>query len=256
MISELTLTLVRKAATDSGFDVALEPRQDGGLLWLPFHSTRVPLKVWLAAQADNGPVLAGISDWRMRVTLGEMAQPYSGVLPEGACAGVSVTELSALPGVLRRAYQLSLSLPRGPLHRFQHRTASLPTGTEAERTAIARVGQDLFREALMEYWQSRCAVTGLNVPELLRASHIKPWADCASDAERLDVFNGFLLAAHLDAAFDQGFITFDNEGRVVVSRLLGAEQRRILGLDVELRASSIEPGHRHYLSWHRERVFR
>ena len=50
-------------------------------------------------------------------------------------------------------------------------------------------------------------MTGLDVPELLRASHIKPWADCGTDAERLDVFNGLLLAPHLDAAFDAGFIT-------------------------------------------------
>ncbi|MDC0682621.1 HNH endonuclease signature motif containing protein [Sorangium atrum] len=50
-------------------------------------------------------------------------------------------------------------------------------------------------------------MTGLAVPALLRASHIKPWADCETDAERLDVYNGILLAPHLDAAFDRGFIT-------------------------------------------------
>jgi len=60
---------------------------------------------------------------------------------------------------------------------------------------------------LLDLWEGRCAVTGLAVPELLRASHIKPWADCETDAERLDVYNGFLLAPHLDAAFDLGFIT-------------------------------------------------
>lgn len=59
---------------------------------------------------------------------------------------------------------------------------------------MQRVGQDIFRQGLMECWESRCAITGLAIPELLRASHIKPWADCATDAERLDVYNGLLLA--------------------------------------------------------------
>ena len=57
----------------------------------------------------------------------------------------------------------------------------------------------------MEYWDSKCAVTGLAIPELLKASHIKPWKD-STDEERLDIFNGLLLAPHLDAAFDRGFI--------------------------------------------------
>jgi putative restriction endonuclease len=60
----------------------------------------------------------------------------------------------------------------------------------------------------MEYWGGRCPITGLEQPELLRASHIKPWADCATDAERLDVFNGLLLGAHIDAAFDSALISF------------------------------------------------
>lgn len=82
------------------------------------------------------------------------------------------------------------------------------------------VGQDIFRQGLMEFWEGRCAITGLAVPELLRASHIKPWADCATDAERLDVYNGLLLAPHLDALFDQGFITIAADGRVVRSPAL------------------------------------
>ncbi len=92
--------------------------------------------------------------------------------------------------------------------------------------------------------------------ELLRASHIKPWADCATDAERLDVFNGLLLEARVDAVFDQGFVTVDDEGRLVVAAELGAEARQMLGLDVERRVRRLEAQHRVYLAWHRARVFR
>ena len=74
-------------------------------------------------------------------------------------------------------------------------------GTEVERMVRQRVGQQALRNAMLDYWGSACAVTGLKVTEALRASHAKPWAECDSDAERLDVFNGFLLSANLDALF-------------------------------------------------------
>ena len=126
---------------------------------------------------------------------------------------------------------------------------------EAERLVVQRVGQDIFRDGLLDYWEGRCAMTGLGVPALLRASHIKPWADCENDAERLDVFNGFLLAPHLDAAFDQGFITVQNDGQVMVATALDEEARALLGLDVPLSVAETTDGHRIYLPWHPEHIF-
>ena len=76
-----------------------------------------------------------------------------------------------------------------------------------------RIGQDIFRTALMNYWQSRCPLTGIADPALLRASHIVPWAEC-DDAQRLDVHNGLLLSALWDTAFDAGLVSFaDGEPR-------------------------------------------
>ncbi|MBP6835629.1 MAG: HNH endonuclease, partial [Deltaproteobacteria bacterium] len=94
------------------------------------------------------------------------------------------------------------------------------------------------------------------VRELLRASHIKPWAECETDAERLDVFNGFLLEARIDAVFDQGFVTVADDGRMLVAAELGAEARELLGLDQERRVLWLDEQHRTYLAWHRARVFR
>lgn len=62
-----------------------------------------------------------------------------------------------------------------------------PKSTEVERLVVQRVGQRIFRDSLISYWQGRCAATGLDVTPLLRASHIKPWAECENDSERLDV---------------------------------------------------------------------
>ena len=90
----------------------------------------------------------------------------------------------------------------------------------------------------------------------MRAGHIKAWAACGTDAERLDVYNGLLLAPHLDAAFDRGLITVEGDGEIVVSPALGAADRAILGLDAPLRVRGLTDGHRGYLVWHRETLFR
>lgn len=69
-----------------------------------------------------------------------------------------------------------------------------------------------------------CSITGAapayGLPEVLRASHAKPWAECATDAERLDVFNGFLLSANLDALFDRFLISFEERGVLVIAPAL------------------------------------
>ena len=94
----------------------------------------------------------------------------------------------------------------------------------------------------------------LSVPPELKEP--LPWAECATDAERLDVFNGLLLAPNLDAAFDRGFITVAENGEVLVSERLSDADRRALGLDVRLRVSSLDDSHQTYLRFHRERVFK
>jgi putative restriction endonuclease len=98
-------------------------------------------------------------------------------------------------------------------------------------------------------------VTGLAVPELLRASHIKPWAKCDSDAERLDVYNGLLLAPHLDALFDAGLVTFEDDGTMRFSNALEPAARAILRVDENARIARLHNSHRAYLQWHRSREF-
>ena len=85
-------------------------------------------------------------------------------------------------------------MPNRVADAFRAEAANLPRATEAERLVVQRVGQNLFRSALLDYWQGRCCITGLDMDALLSAFHIKPWAACTSDDERLDVFNGLLLA--------------------------------------------------------------
>jgi predicted restriction endonuclease len=185
-----------------------------------------------------------------------MGTLFTNPLPTGAVGARGVVSLEALLQFVRRAFALSRTLPDELLHRFAAATAGLPHTTEAERLVVQRVGQDLFRAGLIDYWDGCCAITGLAVPELLRASHIKPWADCGTDSERLDVFNGLLLAPHLDAAFDRGFITVEDDGVVTVSDDLSAEARRTLGLSSPLRVAGLAERHRAFLPWHRAKAFK
>ena len=177
-----------------------------------------------------------------------------------ASAGsMPMAEVTGLPE-LHEALVAAFRATRGagllpPAQAFQIATAKLPQNTEAERLVVQRVGQDLFRKALLKKWGGRCPITGIDVPELLRASHIKPWAECGSDEERLDPENGLLIAVQWDAAFDQGFVSFDDAGGVIWSPDLPESARLSLGL----RSDAVVPVSeqtRQYLSWHRDRVLR
>ncbi|HEY3357784.1 MAG TPA: HNH endonuclease [Polyangia bacterium] len=246
-----TITRLEKAAVDNGFDRKLTPQGN----WIALASTHAPLRIWLTADDEGHPV-AALSQLNVVRALGDHGTQAHVQLPPDALGARSVADVPSLHRLLRRAFQLSRTLPHELLQAYERRTATLPRTTEAERLVVQRVGQDVFRQGLLEYWEGRCAITGLAVPELLRASHIKPWADCETDAERLDVFNGLLLAPQLDAAFDQGFITVTQDGEILVSSRLASTDRTLLGLIPGLRVVGLADGHRGYLPWHRERVFK
>jgi len=241
-------TEARKAAWDNGYRIE-RGTADG---WMGYDSSTARGDVWIAGASSGGP-------WYLSIDHPGVAAELA-ALPASPLAGPGLTTfafetLTALHAALDRVYKLGASLPDAPLARFQAKAASLPRTTEAERLVVQRVGQDVFREALLDYWGGRCAVTGLAVPELLRASHIKPWARCETDAERLDVFNGLLLSPNLDAAFDCGLITFTDDGTVVLSPRLAAEARASLGFSALPRILGLGERHRDYLRWHREHFF-
>ena len=93
--------------------------------------------------------------------------------------------LGELYAVMPRVYELGVSLPDAPLDAFHAAIRRLPSATETERLVVQRIGQDIFRERLLAYWQGCGPLTGIADAALLRAS-----ATCETDAERLDVHNG------------------------------------------------------------------
>lgn len=122
--------------------------------------------------------------------------------------------------------------------------------TEKEAIIKSRVGQGLFRQRLLDYWEG-CSVTQCHTYPLLMASHIKPWRK-SDNTQRLDVFNGLLLTPNLDRLFDKGYISFDTKGFIICSDFLSSDDRKILGVDSSLRLVHIEDRHQPYLQYHRE----
>jgi putative restriction endonuclease len=85
----------------------------------------------------------------------------------------------------------------------------------------------------------------------LTLGSLKPWAKCATDAERLDAYNGLLLAAHLDAAFDAGLISFADDGAILFSPQFTMEDRDALGNHDHLALRHVGGRHLPNLAWHR-----
>lgn len=85
-------------------------------------------------------------------------------------------------------------------------------------SAKARVNQGFFRELILDEYRTQCCISGLNVPEVLRASHIVGWAE--DEANRLNPTNGLCLSATYDAAFDRHLISFDEDCRLIFSPVL------------------------------------
>ena len=123
--------------------------------------------------------------------------------------------------------------------------------TEKEALIKARIGQGRFRRQLFEKWE-RCALLGVRDPCVLTASHIKPWSESTNE-ERLNVYNGLLLSAQVDRAFDRGLISFEDDGGILISkRFLDPKP---LGLRIDMRINA-EEFHSPFLAYHREHVYR
>ena len=114
---------------------------------------------------------------------------------------------------------------------------------------MSRIGQGFFRHLVLEIWNYKCAVTQAGI--LLCASHIKPWR-LSTNRERLDGFNGLALTPHFDQAFDAGFVSFQDDGEILLSRRLPAFDAHALGIRPGLRLGGVESGHIPYLQFHRQ----
>jgi hypothetical protein len=237
-------TEAQKAAFDNGY--RLDRGSTSG--WMRYGSTTARGDIWLAGSSNNGP-------WFLSLQHPESASEI-GISSRQDVSGPGVAtfifdKLGELYAALERAYRLGVSLPDAPLEQFRVATQNMTQTTEAECLAVRRVGQTLFRQALLEYWNGRCPLTGITDLALLRASHIVAWADCETDALRLDVHNGLLLSALWDAAFDAGLLSFADNGAVLRSPNLTPSAAEALDVDAVNSISGLTDAHRANLVRHR-----
>ena len=126
-----------------------------------------------------------------------------------------------------------------------------------------RKGQDYFRRMILANYGGRCALTGIDIPQLLLASHIIPWADKSHKKERLNPCNGICLSALYDKAFDQGLISISpDDYSVVISSVLRENETKeyfdkhfgiMIGKKLALPTDYLP--NRDFLAYHRDKVF-
>lgn len=126
--------------------------------------------------------------------------------------------------------------------------------TERETLVKSRRGQGQFRTDLLLI-EHACRITGVDNPTHLIASHTKPWRD-SNNEERLDPENGFMLTPTIDHLFDRGFISFENNGKLIISSVAHEESMRKMGLtyDDKINVGNFTDGQRYYLDWHRDSI--
>lgn len=161
----------------------------------PYHQARGVKGLSSTSRADREIWEEFNADWeRLGVASEEMLQKL---------LGRDFTETQTVPAE-RKAVKMPETEPSGP--------------TETVTTAKARLGQNFFRQSVLASYNSRCCLTGNPIPALLVASHILPWGKFPE--HRLNPRNGLCLARTQDAAFDKGFITFDEDYQLVIGPYL------------------------------------
>ena len=144
-----------------------------------------------------------------------------------------------------------------------HITQTELEGREREKVIRQRVNQSVFRTMILQNYENRCAVTGINIPDLLVASHIIPWAE-SSAQEKLSPDNGICLSSLYDKAFDRGLITISPDDYTITlsSALLEYETKDYFDTHFGSIAGNkiimpIEHApNRDYLAYHKENIFR
>lgn len=117
----------------------------------------------------------------------------------------------------------------------------------------ARIGHGKYREDLIKLW-GKCSVSEYDKVDLLIASHIKPWK-FSNNQEKTDPYNGFLLIPNIDKLFDRGYISFDENGKVILSEMLSIREYEELGISVSSKLSNVMEENKKYLEFHRENIF-
>lgn len=127
--------------------------------------------------------------------------------------------------------------------------------TTKKMLVSSRIGQGLYRNNVLCV-EASCRVTGIEDERFLIASHIKPWRDC-DNQERLDTENGLMLSPHIDKLFDQGYISFTDEGALLVSPQINPMLLEQWHINPELVSPRpLSAKQTQYMAYHRAHIFK
>jgi len=161
------------------------------------------------------------------------------------------------------AQRIKAHLLNKPIEETLHLTQRDMEGKEIDTIIKQRVNQTAFRSMILSNYEERCAITGINIPDLLVASHIIPWAESTSN-QKLNPENGICLSALYDKAFDRGLITISPDNYTIClssalreyetqnyfSKHFGHIAGQKLIMPIEHRPN------RDYLAYHRDKIFK
>ncbi len=132
------------------------------------------------------------------------------------------------------------------------------SNTEAQKLVTVRTEQGNYRREALKLWDGKCAVTGVDEPGWLIASHIKPWRESNND-ERCNPYNSLILTPNYDKLFDRGVISFSpDNGKIILPQIHTHEMWKNLErmhIDDEVHLSHIPNGTEKFLDYHNKRVF-
>ena len=129
------------------------------------------------------------------------------------------------------------------------------------REVKTRVNQNIFRQIVLANYNRKCAITGIDLPDLLVASHIIPWSK--NENERLNPENGICLSALYDRAYDKGLIGITEKYLIILSSELKTKENKgfyplifgnVNGLALQLPQKYLPK--KEFLRFHLDTVFR
>lgn len=177
---------------------------------------------------NQGVYLAEVSERFADVLIGKLGPQSSNVLHQEGTEEADLADAEAQEALMGRT-------DIGP--------------TQIKQLVSARRGQGIFR-ANVRLNETSCRITGISEQKLLTASHIKPWRD-SNDQEKLDGCNGLLLSPHADKLFDKGYISFNDDGTVVLGKKLPQDVWNIWFPNGQLMAKPFNQNQQAYLAYHR-----
>lgn len=158
------------------------------------------------------------------------------------------------------AEKIKSKLTKKPVEKILGISNSDLRGETREVIIKQRINQNVFRAMILNNYRTRCAITGIDIPELLIASHIIPWAK--DEENRLNPSNGICLSALYDKAFDQGLISIDNDYKILLSKRItefcNKDYFEIHFASINHKKIELPEEHLPnpaFLEWHRDCVF-